>query len=130
MSFELFREFDFFFSMFLCVLMSHFNRCVGTIDLHPAVPLCRSSYSGPWRVLDFANEEVVVFLLLDPFLRLLVDSKSNGLHFDEWARDFAISPINGGIEGPEPWVPKDEGVFSQISDIKTLSFLSVSLLYK
>ena len=37
MSFELFREFDFFLGMFFCILMSHFNRCIGTIDLHPAV---------------------------------------------------------------------------------------------
>ena len=130
MSFELFQEFDFFLGMFFCILMSHFNRCIGTIDLHPATLFCGSGYSGPWRTLNFADEEVVVFLFLDPFLCLLVDSESNGLHFDEWARDFAISPINGGVEGPEPWIPKDEGGFSQISDIKTLPFLSVPLLYK
>ena len=111
MSFELFWEFDFFLGMFFCVLVSHFNRCIGTINLHPAILLCGSSYSGPWRALDFANEEVVIFLLLDPFLRLLVDSESNGFHFDEWASDFAISPVNSGVEGSEPWVPKDEGVF-------------------
>ena len=112
MSFELFREFDFFLGMFLCVLMSHFNRCIGTIDLHPATLLRGSGYSRPWRAFDSANEEVVIFLLLDPFLRLLVNSKSNGFHFDEWASNFAISPVDSGVEGSEPWVPKDEGVFS------------------
>ena len=102
MSFKLFREFDFFLGMFFCVLMSHFNRCIGTIDLHPAALPCGSGYSRPWRALDFADEEVVIFLLLDPFLRLLVDSESNGFHFDEWARDFAIGPVNSGVEGSEP----------------------------
>ena len=111
MSFELFREFDFFFGMFLCVLMSHFNRCIGAIDLHPAALLCGSGCSRPWRALDFADKEVVILLLLDPFLRLLVDSESNGFHFDEWARDFAISPVDSRVEGSEPWVSKDEGVF-------------------
>ena len=111
MSFELFREFDFFLGMFFCVLVSHFNRCIGAIDLHPAALLCWSGYSGPWRAFDFANEEVVIFLLLDPFLCLLIDSKPNGFHFDEWARDFAIGPVNSGVEGSEPWVPKDEGIF-------------------
>ena len=110
MSFELFREFDFFFGMFLCVLMSHFNRCIGTIDLHPAVLPCGSSYSGPWRALDFTDEKVVVFLLLDPFLRFLVNSESNGFHFDEWARDFAISSVDSGVKGSEPWIPKDKGI--------------------
>ena len=109
MSFELFWEFDFLFGMFFCVLMSHFNHCIGAIDLHPAVLPCGSSCSGPWRALDFANEEVIVFLLFDLFLRLLIDSESNGFHFDEWARDFAISPVDSGVKGSEPWVPKDEG---------------------
>ena len=110
MSFELFREFDFFLGMFFCVLMSHFNHCIGMIDLHPAALLCRSGYSRPWRALDFANEEVVVFLFLDPSLCLLVDSESDGFYFDEWARDFTIGPVNGGIEGSEPWMFQDEGV--------------------
>ena len=111
MSFELFREFDFFLGVFFRILMSHFNRCIGMIDLHPATLLCGSGYSGPWRALDFADEEVVIFLLLDPFLHLLVDSKSNGFHLDEWARDFAIGPVNSGVKGSKPWVPKDEGIF-------------------
>ena len=77
----------------------------------PAALPYGSGYSGPWRALDLADEEVVIFLLLDPFLCLLVDSKSNGFHFDEWARDFAIGPVNSGVKGSEPWISKDEGVF-------------------
>ena len=116
--------------MFLCILVSHFNCCVGMIDLHLATLFCGSGYSGPWRALDFADEEVVVFLLLDPFLCLLVDFESDGLHFDKWARDFAIGPVNGGVENSEPWVFKDKGVLSQIGDVKALPFLSVSLFYE
>ena len=67
------------------------------IDLHPAALPCGSGYSRPWRAFDFADEEVVIFLLLDLFLCLLVYSKSNGFHFDEWARDFAIGPVNSGV---------------------------------
>ena len=92
--------------------MSHFNHCIGVIDFHPAALLYWSGYSGPWRALDFANEEVFVFLFLDPFLCLLVDSKSNGFHFNEWARDFAIDPVNSGVEGSKPWISKDEGILS------------------
>ena len=112
MSFELFQEFDFFLGMFFCVLVSHFNCCIGMIDLHPAALPYGSGYSGPWRALNFADEEVVIFLLLDPFLHLLVDSESDGFHFDKWTRDLAIGPVNSGVESSEPWVPKDEGVFS------------------
>ena len=111
MSFELFWEFDFFLGMFFCILVSHFNRCIGAIDLHLAALLCRSGYSGPWRALDFANEEVIVFLLLDPFLCLLVNFESDCFHFDEWTRDFAIGPVDDGVKSSEPWIPKDEGIF-------------------
>ena len=110
MSLELFWEFDFFLGMFFCILMSHFNCCIGAIDLHPAAPLCRSGYSGPWRALNFADEEVVIFVLLDPFLCLLIDSEPNCFHFDEWARDFAVGPVNSRVERSKPWIPKDEGV--------------------
>ena len=97
--------------MFFCILVSHFNRCIGAIDLHPATLFYGSGYSRPWRAICFADEEVVIFLFLDPFLCLLIYSESNSFHFDKWARDFAIGPVNGGVEYPEPWVSKNEGVF-------------------
>ena len=100
---KFFREFDLFFFMSLCVLMGHFNRCVGTIDLHPA-SLFWSGYSGPWRAFDSVYEEVIFLFLLEPFSCLFVDSETDCFHFDNGSYYFPIFPVDCRAKGSEPWI--------------------------
>ena len=103
MFFEFFREFDLFLFMISCILMSHFDRCVCAIDLHPA-SLFWSSYSRSWRAFNSVYEEVVFLFLFKPFLGLLVDSEANCFHFDNRSDYSSIFPVNCWAEGPEPWI--------------------------